>query len=58
MRLIDNDEVVVTRLAEVVGTSDDLIQTAVTDEVAVFVANIEILERFLPVGPHCRWEDD
>ena len=58
VRLIDDDEVVATRLIVVVGALNDFFQTAIADELAIVVFDFEIPESVLPVFLHRRREDD
>ena len=57
VRLINDDEVVVTRLAVVVGALNDLIQATVTDKLAIIVFDLEIAESVFPIALH-RWRED
>ena len=58
VRLINDDEVIVTRLVVVVGTLNDLIQAAIADKLAIVVLDVEIAESVFPVALHCWREDD
>ena len=57
VRLINDDEVVVTRLAVVVGALNDLIQATIADKLAIVVLDLEIAESVFPIALH-RWRED
>ena len=57
VRLINDDEVVVTGLAVVVGSLNDLIQATVADKLTIVVFDLEIAESVFPVALH-RWRED